>query len=294
MEDKERKRKRLSLFLSVFFHVILALIFFFTAAWREPDPPIPEYGIELNFGQSEVGSGQVYDESLEENPDQATEETQDEQDEQVEEETNDLSQEIVSDEVIEEESSDDNISPGENTAIETSDNENFAPSEEELVEQTPGSAASEGESDDANVPQQTGETETDENLPSVAESGSGQGTSEESMKDQGEETGKLDERALYGPRGTSSGASLELSGWRWDSEPTPDDQSQESGKIVFQIVVDSDGYIISIKTLEKTVSPSLERVYRNAVQELSFSKPRENFSTAPTSTGTITFIIKTK
>ncbi len=294
MEDKERKRKRLSLFLSVIFHLVLALIFFFTAAWREPDPPIPEYGIELNFGQSEVGSGQVYDESLEENPDDATEETQNEQVEKIEEETDDPSQENLSEEAIEEESNDDNTPPEGNTAIKTSDNETFAPSEEELVEQTPNSGTSEGGSDDAKVPQDNGETENDENLPSVAESGSGLGTSEESMQDQGEETGEIDERALYGPRGTSSGVSLELSGWRWDSEPTPDDQSQESGKIVFQIVVDSDGYIISIKTIEKTVSPSLERVYRNAVQELSFSKTRENFGTAPTSTGTITFIIKTK
>ena len=39
--------------------VPLLILFFFLLAWKEPFPPIPEYGIELNFGIDNQGSGTV-------------------------------------------------------------------------------------------------------------------------------------------------------------------------------------------------------------------------------------------
>ena len=111
----------------------------------------------------------------------------------------------------------------------------------------------------------------------------------------------IDSRAIYkGSKGStnaqssSGGSSLNMSGWIWDFEPEPDDNSDESGKIIFKITVDDEGYITKVTTVEKTVSPVVEKKYRDAVMDLTFSKTAENRSTATTSSGIITFIIKSR
>ena len=108
---------------------------------------------------------------------------------------------------------------------------------------------------------------------------------------------EIDERALYNSEGgsttSSEGANLDLTGWVWDFEPTPYDDSAESGKIVYRITIDDEGYILKIVAEVSTVSPTVEKYYRQAVERLTFSKT-SGYRPAPTSTGKITFIIKTK
>ena len=102
---------------------------------------------------------------------------------------------------------------------------------------------------------------------------------------------------MYGNQGTSSenleGASLALAGWIWDFKPAPKDESDEVGKIVYSIVVDSEGELRKIVPITSTVSPSVELAYRTSVQKLTFSRTSNN-APAQFSTGTITFIIKSK
>ena len=111
--------------------------------------------------------------------------------------------------------------------------------------------------------------------------------------DQGNPEGEPDDRALYGNPGGGGGASLSMSGWTWDSSPKPDDTSDESGRLVFEIKIDDEGYIISIRTLERTVNPQVEKIYRDEIEKLTFSKT-DNRPAAPQSVGRITFIIKAK
>jgi len=59
MEDQEKKNRRAGLFWSTGVHALMAIALFFIVAWRAPDPPLPEYGIELNFGLDNQGSGDV-------------------------------------------------------------------------------------------------------------------------------------------------------------------------------------------------------------------------------------------
>ena len=115
---------------------------------------------------------------------------------------------------------------------------------------------------------------------------------------EGEEVNQeIDSRAIYGSQGSNTGAnegaSLALAGWTWDFEPEPKDNSDESGKIVYKIVVDEEGYLVKIETLTSTVSPAVERKYRESVQKLTFSKTGE-YKAASLSTGTVTFIIKSR
>jgi hypothetical protein len=105
----------------------------------------------------------------------------------------------------------------------------------------------------------------------------------------------IDERSLYqGNDPKQTGASLELVGWLWDSAPQPQDSTSETGKIVFEITIDDVGEVIAVKTLEKTISPLVEQLYKEAVAKLTFSKIAPNQAYTPKAIGKITFIIKAK
>jgi periplasmic protein TonB len=111
----------------------------------------------------------------------------------------------------------------------------------------------------------------------------------------GEPTETIDERSLYrAHQGKQTGALLELAGWMWDATPQPQDNTDESGKIVFQITIDDLGEVIAVKTLEKTVSPLVENIYKEALTKLNFSKTTDNIVYAPAFTGKITFMLQVK
>ena len=108
---------------------------------------------------------------------------------------------------------------------------------------------------------------------------------------------QIDQRALYGkPTKEPPGALLELEGWMWDSEPQPQDGTEEAGKLVFAIKVDAFGEVIAVQTLERTVSASVEKLYRDALTDLTFSRTKESLVAAPpqTSQGKVTFILRVR
>ncbi|MGI2299337.1 hypothetical protein [Candidatus Cardinium hertigii] len=101
---------------------------------------------------------------------------------------------------------------------------------------------------------------------------------------------QIDKRGLYHTGNhIQTGAVLELKGWEWDVVPNPRDRTEECGKIVFEIKVDRNGEIISIQTIEKTVTPMVEKIYADALLGLTFRKTAETAS--PISTGKVTFIL---
>ena len=105
--------------------------------------------------------------------------------------------------------------------------------------------------------------------------------------------GTLDAKALYGKAGGGAGgSSLELSGWTWNEKPSPNVPNNESGRLVFEIKVDSNGDIVSIKTLERSVSSEAEQICRRAVEKLTFNKTGSNVPEI--STGRITFLVRAK
>eukprot|EP01132_Coremiostelium_polycephalum_P000333 gene333-425_t len=98
----------------------------------------------------------------------------------------------------------------------------------------------------------------------------------------------VDDRGIYAPANhptKATGASLELTGWIWDVVPQPNDDTPEIGKLVFEITIDDNGEIVAIKTLEKTVSPFVEQLYKDEVSKLAFSKTNAHRMYTPTSTG---------
>jgi protein TonB len=76
-EHQESKNKRIAMITSVGIHGLLLLAFMLMMAWRAPNPPLPEYGIELNFGMDEQGGGEIQPETspgVQEEADQPKEE----------------------------------------------------------------------------------------------------------------------------------------------------------------------------------------------------------------------------
>ena len=285
--QKEKKNKRIGAIISVGSHVAVLLLFLFMVAWRAPDPPLPEYGIELNFGLDDAGSGEVQPE-----PETTPAET-----ESQEEAEPDGKEELVEEEVVEQQEIE---TPVEEVNPIHSEHES-----PDVVEEKPEKKVEE--------PVEKKEEEVKEEAPKLPpvlypnnKTGSGgkdgdakdaqnanQGDKTGAVGDQGDEKGTVDSRALYGNAGGGGGTSLQMSGWYWDAEPRPNDTSSESGKLVFQIVIDDKGNIIRVKTLETSVSPTVEKIYKDEVMKLTFSRTA-GASVAATSTGTITFVIKAR
>ncbi len=291
-EDQEKKYRRISWVTALAVQLVLLAVFYFLIAWKEPFPPIPSYGVELAFGLENVGSGT-----------QPVSTPQPAEEVMREEPIEESSDESTAEESVETEAIDDTADQAEESA-ETPLSEEPSPDQVEATNTEPSSesAASESaaveESPETIEPtqDQTEESPTNEEaiMPNAekGEENNSKGTTNKEGQE-GKEEGTLDGRALMGDQGTADGASLQMAGWVWDFQPDPKDNSSEEGKIVYQIKVDEDGYIIGLELVSSTVSPSVERFYRQSIERLSFSKTND-YRPAPTSSGTITFIIRSK
>ena len=275
-DKQEEKNKRIGWVTSVGVQLMLLVLFYFLIAWREPFPPIPEYGIELGFTSSAGASAPVPQ------PNNLEEEVESEEV---------LPQEEIAEEVVEEVSTPQPEQLTEQEEVVTQEVQDLPVEEAEAVAETEPEEVVEELQE---VPQEQEEPQVDERavMPPAPSDDDGERNENTAGEEQNEE---IDKRALYGSQGNttgaSEGASLSLSGWMWDFSPKPDDSSDQTGRIVYKIVVDQDGYLVKIETLTSTVSPAVERKYRAEVQKLTFSKTGD-YQSAPLSTGTITFIIK--
>jgi periplasmic protein TonB len=300
MDNKEKRNKQMGAVVSVGSHVLIILIFLFMVAWRPPDPPLPEIGIELNFGLEDAGSGADQPEpntqpADTDSEDEATPDGLEETHEEVvEESVENVTEPVESDDIPTEE------------VISTVENTQESP---DIVEEKPD-PVEEKEEKEQEREEEVKKEEEQPKLPPVLypnnKTGAGgkegdasdpqnanQGDQPDAKGDQGDEDGAVDSQNLNGNAGGGGGTSLNMSDWEWDYKPDPDypKSLNQSGKIVFQVVIDDKGNIIRVITKTNTVSPTLKKIYEDEVWKLSFSKT-PGTSVASTSTGTITFIIK--
>ncbi|GAA5031033.1 hypothetical protein GCM10011506_21580 [Marivirga lumbricoides] len=283
----ESKNNKIGIAVSVAIHVILLLLFLWVTAWKEPYPPAPEFGIELNIGMTQEGSG---DEPVAEQPEENVQESEEETVEEVQDEVTDTE---PADKTVESTSETESVNEVEEVADQEAVTKEDAPVKVE-EKKTPPKKQTESAQQKKPVEAKK-EPEKPKTNPNALFPGSStsQGDKANQSGDQGVEDGKVDSKNLMGPQGGGSGSSLDMAGWAWDSPPRPNDTSDQNGKIVFQIRVDSNGEVISVRLLETTVSPEVVQVYQNEVSRLSFS--RTSGGIAPSqSSGKITFLIRSK
>lgn len=291
LEKSDNKNKYIGLATSVGIHTGLLILFFFLLAYTPPNPPLPSYGVELNFGLDDQGSGDVQNTGPTGEQPQPTEQNQPQ-------EPNPASNQETTQESSNE--------PEKDSPVTDPNGEAELVASESNKEQKKSTSESKTNKTDTENSIKPSEKPVEVNSKALfnkpATGNNNNGDDNGKVGDKGNPNGNPNAKALYGnpgtgnggPGGSGGGASLELSGWAWDFKPRPKDESNENGRIVFEIKVNQDGEIESIRTIEKTVTPAVEKVYRSEVERLTFSKINNSTEAPPLSVGRITFIIRSK
>ena len=267
-------------------HAALLLLFLFAMAWRAPDPPLPEFGIIVNVGFDDEGSGDVQ-------TDEPATEPVTEEDESVEEPIEAEPVPIVEDQpVADVEQKEVITSPVESPVVVKKEEEKVKekPREEPKVEPKKEPEKLKTEYKPEATPKQN------DNEGKKTES---EGDDKNKTGNKGEPEGTLDPNGQYkgtpGGGGGGDGVSLAMGGWEWSERPnTAGIPNNDSGRIVFEIECDEDGEITKIVTRERGVSPVTEQVLRSAIQKTSLIRKSDAGEAPPFSKGTVTFVIKSR
>jgi protein TonB len=284
---QEKRNNNVALVLSVLFHGLLFLILTFTIAWRAPNPPLPEYGFELNFGTDAAGSGLVQPSEIsgaEKTSESVQQEAQPEPEQptQPEQTTPSVQQPQEEKPVDTKLESPVTVKEGEKQDVKKADK----PAEKPVEKPAP-----KVETKPADTPAEKKDTPAEASKVNEGKPVS-QGDKPKTTGDQGNPQGTPDAKALYGQQGGGGGGpQLELAGWTWDYIPKPNVPNNESGRIVFEIRVNADGELEGYRVVERSVGPEAERACREAIEKLTFS--RKDGAVVPAiSVGRITFIIR--
>lgn len=282
-EQQEKKNRRIAMITSIGIHGILLLVFMLMMAWRAPNPPLPEYGIELNFGLDNQGGGDIQPETP---PGEPQAEDQSQQDDTTE---------PVQEEVVKEEPVEQIVSKVESPVV---IKEEVRETQKEVVKEKPVEKTKELPKEE--VKKQDKEVKVAEEKGTESKKGdntTSQGDDAGKVGDKGSPEGKLDAKALYGQQGGGGGGDgfgLSMSGWAWADDPkVPDLPDNEDGRIEFEIECDENGDIIGIKTIQRGLSPRAEQLLKEEIRKNSLI--RTSGGKAPErSKGRVVFILKTK
>lgn len=277
----EKRSQKQAALLTLVLQGALLLAFYFMVVWKQPNPPTPIYGLELNLGFSDLGSGDL----TSGNP--ATTE-------EISSEAPAPGEIAPASQVVQSNSA----KPVASKAVSTQP----SPIKGETSANT---AIKNTETTTAAVPQKVVEQpKVDQRAIFGAGGTSGKGKAAEKSQgnsttagNQGKPTGTVDGRALQGAgsgQGASGGEgySLDLAGWDFSFRPSINDRvSTRNGRIVFIITVDDAGKVTQAIPFEYNVSNEVLSYYRQVVNQLNFKKS-SSATTANFSTGKITFVIK--
>lgn len=272
---EEKKNKYVALMVTLGVHGALLIAFLLIMAWRAPNPPLPEYGIELNFGLDQQGSGDTQ-------PDEPVGNDQPQVEPQPEEATPEQPEEVK--EV--KEASPEVVTNKQESPVVVKE-EKKEPIKEVKKEPVKEVKTNPVVKEDTQVTQQKSTT---------GEAKQSQGDDANKNGDKGSPEGKLDAKALYGKQGGGGGDGFDLSmsGWAWAKAPQiPKLPDNEEGRIVFEIECDEDGEIIGITTLERGLSPKAEQLLKEEIRNSSLYRTSGG-KIPERSKGRVAFLLKAK
>ncbi|WP_339902504.1 energy transducer TonB [uncultured Cyclobacterium sp.] len=304
------ENNRKAIIITLIINVMLLIGFYFIMVWKQPDPPMSQFGLELNLGFSDMGS----DAKPTETPPSTSQETAEEAPapgEPAPEPTENITP------VSPPQS---NPSPAEVQKSEPKiEAVSKAPSpvkaepkpveKKESIKETTKKAEVPVKSEPEEEPQpekvEKPEPKVDPRAifgaggttgsGNQATTGSSQGNSCQTG-DEGKPNGTIDGRSILqsgkGNTGDGAGYDLDLAGWDFASKPNIQDRvSNRNGKIVFNITINDSGRIVQAIPDTYNVSNEVLNYYRKVVNSLTF-KPQSGNTIAEYSKGKITFIIR--
>jgi outer membrane biosynthesis protein TonB len=289
MDSSGKRNKRIAFAVTLGFHGLLLLLLFFLAAWRAPNPPLPEYGIELNFGLDDQGGGDIQPETPV-SADVSTEKTEEKSEEaskpeeQQAEEIKEVKNEVP-------------VVSKEESPVVVKEEKKLTESVKPKESEKPKKVESISKESEKTKETTASNTQQKSDVKKVGDNALSQGDDPGKVGDKGNPQGKLDAKALYGKQGggaNGDGFGLSMSGWAWaDSPKTPDLPDNDDGRIEFEIECDADGEIVRITTLNRGLSIKAEQmlkeeIRRNSLVRTSAGKVPER------SKGKVVFVLKTK
>lgn len=280
MESQERKNKRIGFLTSLGVHGALLLLFIFAMAWRAPDPPLPEFGIVINLGFDDEGSGDVQTDEPATEPETQTEEQQNEPEVQ--------SEPVVQDKPIDKVEQEEVVTSKVESPVAVEKKEEKI--KEEPKPKEPEKVKTEFTKEDAKKAEQQ--------TTNKGEKTESEGDDKDKTGNKGEPKGTLDPNAEYkgtpGGGAGGDGMSLSMGGWAWAEEPKlPSLPDNEDGRIVFEIECDEEGEIIGIITKERGLSLKAEQLLKEEIRRNSLVRTASG-KAPERSKGTVTFILKTR
>lgn len=294
-EEQEKKNRKIALITSLGVHGIILLLLLLIVAWRAPNPPLPEYGIELNFGMDAQGSGPTQPETP-----VGAEQTEPEEQEAVEELPLPEPEEIVDEEAVDEaqpaetQSEQPEVVSKIESPVVVEEKEEVKPVEkpkekplEKVVEPKP-EVKPETEVPKAVYKPKT-EATTDGNANEKSGTPGSQGDDVDKAGDKGDPAGAVDSKAIYGKQG-GGGGGVSMTGFNGFGTPaieTPPLPDESYGVYEFKVKVDDQGYVISVTSVRRGLSFEADRRLKAAIQKLQFIPKGTNLP--PQSEGTITF-----
>lgn len=326
VSEQEKKDKRFSVIVSGIIHTSLLVLFIFLVAWRMPDPPPEEYGMELNIGVDAQGSGDIDndqeatpEETENETPPESETETEEVQEETVEEtpveeeveEVEPVTEPVEEVQEVVEEVTDPVEEPTEEVVdpVESQPEESDVKAEEEKKEEV--KEVEKKEEEKPKEEEKKPEPPKPKPKPTVNKKallGSKKSDTDSKEKAASSQGKTVDERGQMGkpdgkkntdgqvPGGADFGVSLSLDGWKWDRPPADKDDSQIDGIIKFSIQVDDRGDVMSVTKMPGTTisDNNIVAFYKRQVEKLIFIRTDNTKAAAAISKGEITFVLKTK
>lgn len=310
--SQEAENKKKAAIITLIVNILVLLAIFFIVVWKEQIPPLPKYGMELNLGFSDFGSGNLQTTAP---PSEA--QTPNTQAPAPGEQAPKPTESAVPITQPKTEAAKPQTTPAKPSVealsktpspVRGSEQPKPAPKEPSPVkkETTPVTqpATSEAEKTTTKAEEKPkidqraifggGGTSGTGNQPAQ---GSAQGSSDQ-KGDEGKPQGTVDGRAIMGSGsgegnpGPASGYNLELAGWDFAGRPNINDNvSTRNGIIVFRITVDNSGKVVQAVPLEYNVSNDVLAYYRTVVNQINFRR-QGTAATADYSQGKITFRIK--
>jgi len=285
---EDKKNQRIAMITSLTIHGVIFLLLFFLVAWKAPNPPHPEIGIVVNWGEDDQGSGDTQpDKSA---GSEGTQEEQPNQPDPVPEEPQVQPEEVVESKPVEQEV----VSQVESPVV-VKEKKEEVKQPEKPVEKTEPKKEPEKPKVDENALFKP-KTATTNNKTSEAKAGQNANEGDDVNKtgNKGQTDGTLDKNAVYkGPAGGgNNGLGLQMPGWAWVSQPQPKGfTSTLSGKVRFEIEVDENGDIIGINTLERTLNFEDERMLKALIQKSRLEKTSPG-DAPPKSKGIVEFTLR--